>query len=280
MRIMRFFLPGMLGVSLCVLLMLGAGPARSAVSIPEENLSALTPLQWDSLFTLASGLPLSQRVAFWGDLAAIDTRYVLGPLGEGSGQTPDAGPLHDFAHVDCLTYVEQVYALAQSRSYADFPAVLQRIRYRDGRVDFRWRNHYTVSDWLPANVWFIHDVTDEVGAGLLHSMTKTISRAKFFADKGLPQYGNIPNETMTTQYIPRAKVHQMLGKLHTGDMVIFIIDTPGIFAGHVGFIRVKDGTVYLQHAGQIARKVQTLPLLDYLKIAPARTVGCKFARLN
>jgi hypothetical protein len=232
------------------------------------------------MFSLLSRLPLTQRVACWADLAAIGTTYTLGPLGEGPEHPPATGPRYDFVHVDCVTYLEQVYALALSRDYADFPTTLQRIRYRESRVDFRWRNHYTVSDWLPANSWFIHDETDEVGGHLVRSMTKTISRAKFFADNGLPQYGNIPEEMATTHYIPRAAVWKVLGKLQTGDMVIFVIDTPGIIAGHVGLIRVKGNTVFVQHAGQIAKTVVTQPLMTYLKHSPARMVGCKFARLN
>jgi len=272
---LRVLLTGMLLLLLLIVML----PGRTTVTMPKQNLSELTAQQWTGLFATITGLPLIQRVAHWADLAASGTSYVLGPLGEGHGHPPSTGPLYDFAHVDCVTYLEQVYALALAHSYAEFPSMLQHIRYRDSRIDFRWRNHYTVSDWLPANDWFIHDVTATMGAGVLHTMAKTISRAQFFAAHKLTQYGDIPDESASTNYIPRDKVHTILGKLHTGDMVIFVIDTPGIIAGHVGLIRVQHGTVYLQHAGQLAKTVVTLPLLDYLKSAPKRTVGCKFARL-
>jgi hypothetical protein len=255
-----------------------AGQAWGAVTLPRQNLSAFTPEQWKTAFTLANQLPLGQRITFWADFAAVETTYVLDPLGEGAGQTPDANPLFDFTQVDCVTYAEQVFALALSSEYAAFSKTLPRIRYCDGRVAFRWRNHYLVSDWLPANAWFIRDVTDDVGAATLKTMTKTIARGKFFADKGLRQYAEIPDEQATVSYIPRDRIGDVLPKLQSGDLVIFVIDTPGIIAGHTGLIRVNGNSVLLQHASATAKTVVTLPLRDYLRTAPARFLGFKIAR--
>ena len=205
--------------------------------------------------------------------------YTADPLGEGAGTQPDADPLLDFAHVDCLTYVEQVYALTLAPDRAHFADTLQRIRYRDGQIAYRWRNHYTVADWLPANAWFIRDVTDAVGAGHLRTMTKTIDRGKFFAGKGLKQYADLPAEEVTTSYLPREQAAAILGKLQTGDMIIFVISTPGIIAGHVGLLRVERGVVCVQHASPTVKGVITLPLLDYLHQAPSRFLGFKVARM-
>jgi hypothetical protein len=245
--------------------------------LPRTNLSAYTPKQWAAAFAEARELPLGARIGLWADLAAVDAEYVAGPLGEGPDAVPEPKPLSDFAHVDCVTFVEQVYALALSPDAASFPDTLRRIRYRDGKVDYRWRNHYTVSDWLPANAWFIRDVTGEVGAGLTQTMRKTISRARFFAGKGLSQYKDIPDEDAATDYIPREKAPEMLAKLRTGDLLIFVIDTPGIIAGHVGLVR-NPGTLQVQHASLSRKEVVTAPLKDYLAGLPARFVGIKVAR--
>lgn len=261
---------------LCLIML--AGQTWGASALPRQNLSAFTPDQWKTAFTLANQLPIGQRVAFWADFAAVDTTYVLDPLGEGAGQQPDAGPLFDFTQVDCVTYSEQIFALALSSEYSAFTQTLPCIRYRDGRVDYRWRNHYLVSDWLPANAWFIHDVTDEVGTATLKTMTKTIARGQFFADKGLPQYAEIPDEQATASYIPRDRIGEVLPKLQSGDLVIFVIDTPGIIAGHTGLIRVTRNNVLLQHASATAKTVVTLPLREYLRTAPARFLGFKIAR--
>jgi len=251
-------------------------PASGEISVPRQNLSAFTAKHWAGVFATVAGLPLAQRIGLWADLAAVDAAYVGDPLGEGPGAAPDSDPLNDFAHVDCVTYVEQVYALALSTDYTQFPDTLRRIRYTDGQIDYRWRNHYTVSDWLPANAWFIRDVTDEVGAGVTRTMTKTIASGKFFGDKGLQQYTDIPDEEMTTDYIPRDQIEKVLPKLKTGDMVIFVIETPGIIAGHVGLIR-NPGVVSVQHASLTDKKVIISPLADYLK-SVKRFTGIKVAR--
>lgn len=268
-----------IGVILLSLLTVGCLlPAQAALDMPRQNLSRYTPAQWTAAFQLASLLAVPQRIAFWADLAAVDSIYVADPLGEGPQQQPDPDPLTDFQHVDCVTYLEQVYALALSPTYDAFPATLQHIRYRDANIDYRWRNHYTVSDWLPANAWCIRDITDEVGAGVLQPMTKTIARGAFFSGKGLKQYADLPDETATTNYIPRDRIGAVVKKLQTGDMIIFVIDTPGIIAGHVGIVRMDRNVAAVQHASLSAKVVVTTPLVDYLRTAPARFVGCKIAR--
>ncbi len=254
--------------------------ARGEALLPCGNPASFTTKQWGAAFAVTGELPLTRRLALWADLAALNAAYVADPLGEGPGGTPDPDPLCDFAHVDCVTYVEQVLALALAPDYAHFPDILRRIRYRDGKVDYRWRNHYTVSDWLPANAWLLRDVTDEVGAGTTATMTKTIARGKFFAGKGLAQYSDLPEEQATTSYIPRERVKNVLPLLKTGDLAIFVIDTPGIIAGHVGLLRVRDGIVLVQHASLTAGRVVTVPLADYLTAAPTRVVGVKIARLK
>jgi hypothetical protein len=250
--------------------------AFAAGGAPRQNISACTAKQWDGLHATVGAAPLGQRIAVWADLAAVDAVYAADPLGEGPGAAPDADPLCDFARVDCVTYVEQVLALAQSKSQADFAEMLKRLRYKDGLVDFRARNHYFVSDWLPANAWCVRDVTAEVGGETVKTMTKTIARKAFFAGKGVTS--DVPDEQATAAYIPREAVGTVLGRLKEGDVAIFVMSTPGIIAGHVGLLRAQKGTVCLQHASQTERRVVTVPLERYLRDLPTRFVGLKVAR--
>ena len=69
--------------------------------------------------------------------------------------------------VDCTTFVEYVLALSlpsasgNKMSESDFAANLQRIRYREGKIDgYTSRLHYT-SDWINNGVrgGFMEDVT-------------------------------------------------------------------------------------------------------------------------
>lgn len=256
----------------------GGNPAQAGVVLTRQNPASFTTEQWYGTFAIANQLPLASRIALWADLVAVDSQYSGDPLGEGPGNLPDPDPLCDFTRVDCVTYVEQVYALALSTSRAQFNDTLRRIRYRDGQVEYRWRNHYTVSDWLPANAWFIRDLTAEIGVKHTQSMTKTIARRTFFTDKGLPQYADIPDEIATTSYIPREQIDTIAGKVKTGDLAVFVISSPGIIAGHVGLIRVTNGVAYLQHASLTEKRVVTRPLAEYVQALPARFLGLKLAR--
>src|SRR5262245_18456266 len=47
---------------------------------------------------------------------------------------------------DCVTYLETVLALAESKKIDDFPERLREIRYEQGVVDWQKRLHYT-TEW-------------------------------------------------------------------------------------------------------------------------------------
>ncbi|HOS43418.1 MAG TPA: DUF1460 domain-containing protein [Armatimonadota bacterium] len=253
-----------------------AGGAIAAGGGPRTNPAAFTAKQWEGLFTTVGAAPLGQRIAIWADLAAVDAVYAADPLGEGPGAVPDGDPLCDFGRVDCVTYVEQTLALALAKDQAGFAETLRRIRYKDGAVDFRARNHFFVSDWLPANAWCVRDVTAEVGGEAVKTMEKTIARKAFFAGKGVNT--DLPDEQAATPYIPRDAVGAAVQRMKEGDIAIFVISTPGIIAGHVGLLRVKNGVLQLQHAGSAEGRVVTAPLERYVRGLPPRFVGMKVAR--
>ena len=67
----------------------------------------------------------------------------------GSSDTPEVftASLDGF---DCVTYVETILALARASNADDFTQWLQRIRYENGRIEWRRRNHY-MSGWIRNN---------------------------------------------------------------------------------------------------------------------------------
>ncbi|OPZ85554.1 MAG: hypothetical protein BWY76_01368 [bacterium ADurb.Bin429] len=255
--------------------LLAAG-AFAAGGGPRANPAAFTAKQWEGLFATVGAAPLSQRLAIWADLTAVDAVYVADPLGEGPGAAPDGDPPCDFGRVDCVTYVEQTLALALAKDQTSFAETLRRIRYKDGTVDFRARNHYFVSDWLPANAWCARDMTAEVGGDAVKTMEKTISRKAFFAGKSIT--ADLPDEQAATTFIPREAVSPAQARMKEGDIAIFVISTPGIIAGHVGVLRTKNDTIHLQHASSAEKRVVTVPLEAYVRALPTRFVGMKIAR--
>src|SRR4029450_4576232 len=43
---------------------------------------------------------------------------------------------------DCVTYIESVMALVYADKTRNYPSILKKLRYSDGRVEWRRRNHY------------------------------------------------------------------------------------------------------------------------------------------
>jgi len=207
-----------------------------------------------------------QRIMFFSELAK-ETPYIIFCLGEGPLGLYDKDPLVDIARVDCMTFCEQILAMSISRNYQDFFQYLQKIRYRDGIVDFKMRNHFTIADWLPNNSWLLEDVTDLIGGTLCQPMTKTIDRAKDFAAMGCTDTHDVPPaQTMTVKYIPKEYLLQVVDNLRGGEIVSLIQRREGIFSSHMGLI-AKDtqGKLIFRHASRSAEKVVDEPYEEYVK---------------
>ena len=91
-----------------------------------------------------------------GDIGAryVGAKYVLDPLGEGFGYDPD--PVIRDDAFDCTTFVETVLADGDVDK-------LTRIRYKDGIVDWRARNHFIETDWIDNNSDVIENVSRVYG---------------------------------------------------------------------------------------------------------------------
>ncbi|MDR0367118.1 MAG: DUF1460 domain-containing protein, partial [Rickettsiales bacterium] len=100
----------------------------------------------------------------------LGARYLLDPLGEGSGR--DADPLVRFDAFDCLTFIETVLALELGRE-------LSSIRYKGGRVGFASRNHFLSADWLANNADIVRDITRDLGVPFAYRNT-VIDRRNWF----------------------------------------------------------------------------------------------------
>jgi len=135
---------------------------------------------------------IPERLAVYSERAK-GTPYMIFLLGEGPEAKYDQDPLMDFARADCMTFCEQMLALAVSDSFPQMFRRLQRIRYKDGVIRFKNRNHYTIADWLPNNAWLLQDATRRIGGQYVREMTKIIDRPAFFQRAGLPdsEFGKI-----------------------------------------------------------------------------------------
>lgn len=205
--------------------------------------------------------------------------YALDCLGEGKGS--DADPLFTRSKVDCQTFVEQVIAEAVAPAVGGMDAAVRMIRYRGGHVSLADRYHYCIPDWLE-NPWPVRDATAEVAGKVARALDRRIDRATFLASRGaaIPAQPRVPVEAVRTAYIPRAQVAQLQDRLPDGGILMFVLNQPGIVAGHLGFLVRREGKVYLRHASQTRKQVIDEPLTTYLARAPKSFVGVKVLCLD
>jgi len=204
---------------------------------------------------------------------SLDTPYANGPLGEGPTGKYDTDPLIDLTKVDCVTFLEQTFALAMAKDYQEAFDTLQRIRYRDGVIDFETRNHFMIADWV-ANNRFCQDVSAELGVAT-DSVTRTISKRAYFPKVNAPELGqDTPDRDITLQYVPVDKATAAVAKMPTPALVVFIGKVDWLFALHCGlFVRDSCGAGLLYHASSKAGKVVRVDFAAYVEEQSSRYLG-------
>jgi len=206
-----------------------------------------------------------------------DKPYFLGPMGEGLSVYPSYKPRVNFSEMDCVTYMEHALALAYAKNYGDFFDILQNIRYKDGIIDYKTRNHFLVADWLVNNGF----ISERLGVGENEEIfEKEIDKKKFFADPG------IVNPKVNIMYLPKAKAIIYADTVKFASDTIFglavLSDLPGLDAAHTGFAvgsSKKKGLMF-RHASQLKGKVIEQPLSEFLKNTKIKTPGIAFFRFD
>lgn len=211
---------------------------------------------------------------------SLGTPYHDGPLGEGPNGVYDADPLVDFARADCVTYVEQAVAAAAGTDYDDMLGLLQRIRYKDGRVDYETRNHFLITDWTRNNPFCV-DVTCELGAPTKASI-RVISRKGFFERVKAPGLGaDTADESVRLEYIPCDAVDAAEPEIPSPALIVFIGKVDWLFALHCGlYARDASGAGLLYHASSKAGKVVGMPLSEYVSEQSGRYLGFTVYKIN
>lgn len=90
--------------------------------------------------------------------------YLLGALGEGENARYDQSPRYRKDGFDCETIVDTVLAIALASNVEGFEQCIDRIRYKNGQVDFITRNHFTDLDWNKnnQNQGYLVDITQQI----------------------------------------------------------------------------------------------------------------------
>ena len=188
--------------------------------------------------------------------------YRLGPMGEGHLDRIDDKPLVYLDSVDCMTYVENVVALAMAKSEKSLFRQLQRLRYKGGNISYMTRKHYMLDDWVGEGKYAkVVPMEGEV------SVTRTMPKKEFFKSHNLKYTGK--EKPLKIRYMPLDKAIEMAKKPYTGAMkvlgVAFVASSDKIDVTHTGFVVFTPGKKpMLRHASSIKKQVVELPLADYL----------------
>jgi hypothetical protein len=234
----------------------------------------------------------------------IGQPYELYLLGEAPYESHDPQPIYCLGKSDCLVFSEHTYAMALSHDWPSFMKMLQRIRYRDGRLGVTTRNHYTEADWNISNRWLVEDITEKLAGDKAVTFEQAIDRKKFFKNRYKLDV-DVPIERHKDVFIPFEAIDQAKGDLQDGDFVNIVRgtvrkDAPpselsntfggNAWVGHVGLIvHADDGRVNLIHSAEptvreepideyIARYTKNLKELDAQ--GKPRLLGFKFLRLH
>ncbi len=222
--------------------------------------------------------------------------YEIYLLGEMPFEPYDPQPLYCLGKSDCVVFAEHTYAMALSNNWPSFMKMLQRIRYRDGRLGVTTRNHYTEADWNKSNYWLVEDITANVAGDSAVTFSEKIDRAHFFKNRYQLDV-DVPVETHEDLYLPYAEIKRAQQHLQDGDFVNVVRATvpasgtpASAFVGHVGLItHGSNGEMHMIHS--TVPKVREEPLHEYISRSTAdnaandaagkpRLVGFKFLRLR
>ncbi len=172
--------------------------------------------------------------------------------------------------MDCFTYIDYVEAIRNASDYGSFSDNVQKIRYKDGIVDYRARNHF-FSDWPMSNSGNVKDVTMEIGGDDSITVEKFLNRK----NDGSLYLPGIPVVKRNITYIPAGKISpEIISKINTGDYIGIYSGLDGLDVSHTGIAVKKSGKAYLRHASskKANKKVLDEDLVLYIKNKPGLVI--------
>jgi hypothetical protein len=187
--------------------------------------------------------------------------YVNDPAGEGSGHDPDPPARYDV--FDCLTFVEEVVALALAPDPVDAARIRHALRYGDDDAHYAARHHFMELQWIPSAVddGWLRQTTAQYGAPI--TLTKEVDadtwagwgpRTRFPIDDG-----DLPVGTMTLEVLPLDQARQAVARIAPGSLVMAVrSDRAGvpIWITHVGFLVPGDNGPTFRHATRMSSSLR------------------------
>jgi hypothetical protein len=199
---------------------------------------------------------ISQRIDFISG-ALRGTRY-QGYTLIGGPPRPEQFVVRDDGF-DCVTFCETVLAAALAPNRGEFDANLRTIRYHNGVVTWRERNHYFFE-------WGRHNVENKTCRDI--AMDGSIE-----IEKTVDSQKGLEKRRFSMRVIPSAVFLANKGKLENGDIVGFVTRRPNLDYFHIGFIVFGNGgELLLRHASQSRHRVLDERMDRFIAVNRARYV--------
>lgn len=251
----------------------------------EKKIYKMSNTEIDQLLTTVSAqnLTITDRIALYSE-KFLGMPYNLTCAGDGPYALYEAWPLVNFQETNCMVYCEHVLALSISDSWDNFFNNLQQIRYKDGIIGMRTRNHYTMVDWLPENSWLLELVSRKVGGEYTKQSTRTISHRKFFEGKGITDLRYVlPDRTVTLDYVPKEALAKVGKNIRNGDILALIFaNKTDIFSAHMLMAIVKDGKLFIRESSNSKMTTFDTPYQEWVTALQTKEkyVGLCFMRVR
>lgn len=199
---------------------------------------------------------ISQRIDFIS-AALRGTRYLGYTLIGGPRQAEEFVARDD--GFDCVTFCETVLAAALAGTKNEFDPILRKIRYHDGIVNWRERNHYFFE-------WGQHNIENKTCRAV--TMTGSIE-----IQKTVYWHRELGRRHFTMTVIPRAALLANTQMLSPGDIIGFITQRPNLDYFHVGLIAFdKHGVLLLRHASLSHHRVLDERMDNFIAVNRVRYV--------
>lgn len=184
--------------------------------------------------------PIGVRMAVISELL-MGTPYLIDAAGE--GVAPDLDPPARYDVFDCLTFVEEILALAIPSDPRNAPMVRNSLRWgQDRERTYENRHHFMLQEWVPRaieNGW-LKDITPTLGE--THRVTKTVtartwSNWKKRALFELPD-ARLPTGDFELQVMSLGEARLIADQIPDGALILTVRNNKGyipIVVSHLGF---------------------------------------------
>ncbi|MEL6344215.1 MAG: N-acetylmuramoyl-L-alanine amidase-like domain-containing protein [Myxococcota bacterium] len=187
----------------------------------------------------------------------IGRPYLVDAIGE--GQAPDIDPPARYDVFDCMTFIEEVMALAMAPDPRSAPLIRRHLRYTDGVQRYDKRRHFMLQQWIPENLasGWLKDITAEYGeTHLLHKrvtpQTWSSWRRRRLFD--LPDAA-LPRGDYTLPVISLDAAQAAAEDLPVGAIIVTVrraVAHKPIVVTHVGFKVASDDVPRVRHATKLS----------------------------